>query len=39
MNKIDKLDKAVYHLGMTGLCVAAFCWGWNLIHFSFKNDK
>ena len=39
MNKIDNLDKAVYHLGMVGLCVAGFCWGWNWIHFGFKSDK
>lgn len=35
---MDKLDKTMYHLGAAGLFIAAFCWGWNLIHFKFKVE-
>lgn len=27
-------DKVMYKVGFVALCVAAFCWGWNSIHFN-----
>jgi hypothetical protein len=34
---MQKIDRIMYRLGLCGILLASFCWGWNMDHF--KKEK